>query len=370
MHTIVLLGNFGATNIGDEALLESMLHLFRLEEGPESLRLHVMTSDPADTLHRYEEKYHISASPLFPAGFRSLPRLGSCLKALRALGPIDHVIFGGGGLFTDQQSTYPVILWWIQLQGLRLVTKAPVHIVGQSFGPLKTRLGRRLKSQVLRHVASIAVRDASSVALSKELHSEKDALHLPDLAFFYPLQEATALEPHKGLRVAVSLRPWQDTAGWIDAIEAWVRDAKKPLELLLVPMQTTREEDVSILAALQHRLKDMEGVTAKIQYVTSFGDLATTLRGCDLVVGQRLHFLLCALMVGTPAVGLAYSDKVRSLLRDSGVQLLETPDADLAVAAKEAMKAASKKRLAEFHQETQQHKETISSLLHGRPVNN
>lgn len=363
MRTIVLIGNFGATNIGDEALLESMLHLFRLEENAEELHLHVMSSDPADTMQRYAEKYQITASPLFPAGFRSLLKLPACLQALHKLGKIDHIIFGGGGLFTDVPSRYPVILWWIQMQGLRLVTKAPIHIVGQSFGPLRGRLVRRLKAQVLHQAASVSVRDTSSVDLAREL-ANIEPLHLPDLAFFYPLEEAAVQETHKSTRVAISLRPWADTAAWIDTLEHWAKATKKPLELLLVPMQTTREEDVTILSALQSRLHNIPGINVRTMYVHSFAELANLLRSCDLAIGQRLHFLLCSLMIGTPAVGLAYSEKVRSLLKESGVQLLEYPDVEaLTNAVKEATQAASKKQLKDFHKKAQEHRQAMSSLL-------
>lgn len=366
MRTIVLLGNFGATNIGDEALLESLLHLFRSEEKSDTLRLHVMTSNPTDTLKRYEERYQITASPLFPVGFRTLYRYPQAIHALKKLGKVDHVIFGGGGLFTDHPSAYPVILWWVQMQGLRLVTRAPIHIVGQSFGPLTKKATRLIKKQILRQASHIVVRDTSSVALAKEILPQKATLHLPDLAFFYPKSEGPQ-EEHTDFRVAISLRPWGDTAAWIDTLATWVQEYNQPMDIRLIPMQTTREEDVSILSALREKLHILPQVQVRIQYVTSFAELELLLRTCQLAIGQRLHFLICSLLAGVPAVGIAYSEKVRSLLEESGVPLLQTPDVtELQKAVDLTHQETEKKRRTRFIEEKQVHQSTLLDIIHGR----
>ena len=47
-------------------------------------------------------------------------------------------------------------------------------------------------------------------------------------------------------------------------------------------------------------------------------DLATTIRGCDIVVGARFHFALISLLVGVPTLALAYNPKTADLLAAVG----------------------------------------------------
>lgn len=326
MKHIVLLGNFGATNIGDEALLHSMLHLFRLDG---KHQIHVLSSHPEETLHRYAAPYDITSSYLFPVGFRSLPTLPSALRGLiRLRGQVSHVVFGGGGLFTDSSSLYAVIYWWVQFWFLRLFLQVPVHIVGQSFGPLQRPLARLLTRHVLRHSTKLSVRDGASALLVQDILPIAQPLTLPDLAFAYPLPRLSGTPPKDPLCIALSLRPWKDTHLWEQVILDTLRDfaLKGPLSLILIPMQSIREEDVSLLEAFARRLRDIPNVSVTLAHLHSFGEVAETLSRCHLAIGQRLHFLLCSLRSHTPCIALSYSNKVANIMQDAHMPVLTEPE--------------------------------------------
>src|SRR5579862_7188054 len=93
MKHIVISGNYGATNLGDEAILKSILQT--LSKVYPDAKISVMTSHPG--AHGFA---------MVPAGVRSFFRgvqNGSFRKTLKVFKECDLVLFGGGGLFTDEK---------------------------------------------------------------------------------------------------------------------------------------------------------------------------------------------------------------------------------------------------------------------------
>ncbi|PIV90536.1 hypothetical protein COW46_01800 [Candidatus Gracilibacteria bacterium CG17_big_fil_post_rev_8_21_14_2_50_48_13] len=365
MRTVVLLGNFGATNIGDEALLESMLHLFSLEK---NTHVHVLSARPDDTMHRYGASYHITSSHLFPVGFRSLITLPQCIRSLWKLrSEATDVYFGGGGLFTDHSSLYAVFYWWVQFWFVRLVLKKPVHIIGQSFGPLERPLARLLTTQVLTRVASVSVRDDSSAVLVKELAPMCTPTVLPDLAFSYPLP-THAKTARKPLRIALSLRPWKDTHHWEQVILSTLGSLAKstPIDVVLVPMQSIKEEDLSILEGMQRRLSALPNITVRMEHLHSFAEVAKLLSTCTLSIGQRLHFLICSLRSGTPCVALSYSNKVAAIMNEADMPVLFEPEEASLTSAVESITQDCKtfeKRAKEFASQKTKESEPLKTMV-------
>jgi len=62
---IVIAGNYGANNLGDEMILEGLLKL--LNDVVPDAKITVLSSEPKDTKKRHKVK----SLNLFPAGFRS-----------------------------------------------------------------------------------------------------------------------------------------------------------------------------------------------------------------------------------------------------------------------------------------------------------
>ena len=97
----LLVGNFGARNVGDEMILASAL-----ERYPDAV---VATAD-AEFSTRFQEKKFQTVLP-FPTGLRSWIRFLSHPEAtMRELkGTIDTIVFPGGGLLAIKDKA-----WWIK----------------------------------------------------------------------------------------------------------------------------------------------------------------------------------------------------------------------------------------------------------------
>ena len=97
---ILVCGNYGAGNLGDEAILDGLLKLIS-STWPQA-KVTVQSAKPNSThrVHKVDSVY------FFPAGVKSCFKFWfstRCLNTIRALSKTDLVILGGGGLFSDEK---------------------------------------------------------------------------------------------------------------------------------------------------------------------------------------------------------------------------------------------------------------------------
>lgn len=139
---LLLIGNYGVGNLGDEALKEYFLAAFPDAEWT------VVSARPAP-----------GECPRLPMGIRSF--LLPWWRTLRAYRMCDAVIFGGGSLFTDTESLFACVLWWWHACVTRFYGK-PVYVAFQGIGPFRHRIGEWFTRHVVRMASFISVRDTFS----------------------------------------------------------------------------------------------------------------------------------------------------------------------------------------------------------------
>jgi polysaccharide pyruvyl transferase WcaK-like protein len=133
----VLVGNYGVGNLGDELLKEYFLQTFRDVEWV------VLNRDV----------------PRLPAGIRSL--FTPWWKTIGAIRKADALVFGGGSLFTDIESSFACFLWWMHAWVASLF-HTPIILAFQGVGPFRTKTGERFARFVARRAVAISVRDPAS----------------------------------------------------------------------------------------------------------------------------------------------------------------------------------------------------------------
>lgn len=144
MTSAVLIGNYGVGNLGDEALRR-----FFEQEMPE-VAWTVLSARPAQP-HEL---------PRLPAGLRSLLTT-PWWRTVSAIRHCDAVVFGGGSLFTDIESSFACFLWWLHAAVARWYGK-PVFLAYQGIGPFRTARGERFARRVIAGSTYISVRDRQS----------------------------------------------------------------------------------------------------------------------------------------------------------------------------------------------------------------
>ncbi len=172
MKKVLLVGNFGSRNVGDEIILWTALQKY-----PEAV---VMTAD-IDFSRRFlqsssadkAELERVVFIPPFPTGIRSFlkfmffPKSREIYKNLK----IDKIIFPGGGLLAIKLRAY--IIWGITVWWLRkYFPSAEIIFEHQGIDKTSCLLKKAIIKQVFKHSNKISVRDEISRGFLQNLHIE------------------------------------------------------------------------------------------------------------------------------------------------------------------------------------------------------
>jgi polysaccharide pyruvyl transferase CsaB len=297
---IGIIGNYGATNIGDDAILRSILN------SHPDYEFTVFSANPENT----KSELKVKSVPLFPLGIRSLFKYGF-RRSIKALQSVEAVIFGGGGLMQDEY-LYACFLWAWQIFWVRLFKK-PLFIYATGVGPLKTWIGRLLTKYIYRYAVGITVRDHASQNSLSRIGLPMDNVEITaDPAFLLkPADQDQSRFPHTYL---ISLRPWlKYNSRIISVLTDYLLKLKKEkgAKFTFVCMQSIKEHDLRVIEPI---LKKVEGTLATPR---NFSELLSMMKEAEFAIGMRYHFLIAALLTKTPALTISYSHKVDSLFKDS-----------------------------------------------------
>jgi polysaccharide pyruvyl transferase CsaB len=316
MKKIVICGNYGATNLGDEAILDGIVTLVR--QADPAAKITVMSANPPATA----SEHNVESVALIPCGVRSFFKgifSGSLGKTFDAIKSCDAVILGGGGLFADEKMM-AIVIWSLQNAFFRLYKK-PVFCLGQSVGPLNTFFGRFMTRRVYEHCELATVRDTAS---QKLLHGLRLPLFtvLADPAFALHSLEPTDAEREKF--VVISVRPWVrgDSAELYKILAQfifWLHE-KKNLKSVLVPFQLAPDDDSSILNKILIHVESLkkghQNFVQILDYTSDYRNVIELISRAKAVVGMRLHSLIFSVLTETPFLALSYSSKITAFLSD------------------------------------------------------
>ncbi len=287
-------GYYGFQNAGDEAILEAIVQEIKAR-GHQAV---IFSNNPAETAERY--------------GVDAVKRTQP-LEVWKALGQMDLLLSGGGGLLQDKTSRLSL---WYYLTVVALARRRgkPVYVFNQSLGPLSKR-GEQQVRRALRGVACF-FRDEGSLEYGQRL----------------------GLEAHLGADPALLLKP--------PPVE------REPNMVVLVPKYGTEEANANLhKLADRLRVEGYEVVVLALQpgfdeavlekFASFTRELAWDPRRVSYLLAQagyvisvRLHGAILAAAAGTPFAGIAYDPKVAGFCRDAGAMYVDMPgDPDLLASA-------------------------------------
>ncbi|SMB91385.1 polysaccharide pyruvyl transferase CsaB [Thermanaeromonas toyohensis ToBE] len=305
MARVVLSGYYGFGNLGDEAILYSMVQALKSLE-PE-LEILVLSHDPAGT-----ERF-------LPVKAVNRWRL---LEVAWALRRSDLLISGGGSLFQDTTSPRS-LLYYLGILELARVLGRPRMVYAQGLGPLKRSWARYLTAKVLDRVQLITLRDSNSHVLLRELgvqHPEVKVTADPVLGLkvsAFNLGAGREKLLRLGFKAGVKplagffLRYWLLPEG---ALEALARAADYLVDqgwgVLFLPLHFPR--DVEACWQVQ-RLMNRPATVVKEKLTLE--DAVGIISSLDFLVGMRLHALILGAVLEVPFIGLSYDPKVEAFCR-------------------------------------------------------
>ncbi len=321
MRRILLLGYFGASNLGDDCLLADFLcaHCDFLRAG----------EFEADVVYN-------GTPPL--AGFieRSQlePLLGECIdkKELlsRKLDDYAALVLPGGSVLQDS-SSLKSLLFYLEVIRRAAGQGVPVCLLHQGIGPLSSWLGRALTPRWLRRSALLSLRDEQSFEWARttvrQLSNGSSPLLSADPVLLGRLQADPALLPgglEPGKYLLCAPRPTGDLPHRADPTseaEALARLLKSAsdssgLPVVLVAFQPSADmafcQEVARLVGPQGQLYTCPPQAAGKEASA----VLSLVRGAGLLVGYRLHSLVLAASAGVPAMGVAYDPKVSAFCEE------------------------------------------------------
>ncbi len=300
-------GSYGGLNLGDEAILQSIIAQLRAA-GP--MEITVFSRDAADTLARHKVERAVSVRDL------------SRDEVLPEVAGLDLFILGGGGILYDKDASV-----YLREVGLAQESGVPVLVYAVSAGPLQDAAARALVKERLSGAAAVTVRERRARQLLEDV-GLTDIEVTADPAF---LLEPEPLPPdaiqREGLNekrrlIGMSVRepgsaaPDLDEAhyhGLLANAADYVVD-RLDADLVFVPMEP-RQKDTQHSHAVVAKMAYAQRATVLKAELTP-GQLLSFMGHLDFAIGMRLHFLIFAALNHVPFVALPYSGKVLGFLED------------------------------------------------------
>ncbi len=315
MPKIMISGYFGFNNIGDEAILKSMVRAFK-EKIPQ-VKIAVLSHNPLQTSQTYKVK--------------AINRL-HLIKIIRCLRNVNLFISGGGGLLQDSTGKGWSILYYLGLILITKTVKVPVMIYAQGIGPINKKINKLLIKWILNKVNLITVRDNHSKKLLNNLGVSGPSIYVnSDPVFLLKKKNINhIIDNHPYIQnlinsdnrplIGISVREYKSKGSDSKRIFAQVADyliENYQAKIIFFPFQF--DEDVHINEEILSLMKNKAEVL-KIKLEPE--ELLSVLSQLSLVVGVRFHSIVFSSMANIPFIAFNYDPKVRYFVEDLGLSEL------------------------------------------------
>lgn len=308
-YRVGISGSYGGLNLGDEAILQSII-----QQLSQSLpvEITVFTRDVEDTRRRHPRVARV-------APVRELARN----EVLPEVERLDLLILGGGGILFDAEAK--IYMREVELAREKSI---PVMVYAVGAGPLNTPEAQKLVRVQLNGVDAITVREARARKVLEEIGVKREIRVTGDPAFLLQAEPLPvgALE-REGLDVGrrligMSVREPGVAAPDIDqnvyhgllANAADFMVERFDADVVFVPMEPKMQDMQHCHAVIARMLRAQRATVLKGEY--SSPQLISLVGKFAFAVGMRLHFLIFAALQGVPFVALPYSSKVEGFLAD------------------------------------------------------
>jgi polysaccharide pyruvyl transferase CsaB len=328
MKRILIAGNFGFHNTGDEAILSAMIDGLTKIYSP--LGICVVSGDPEQT----QTDIKVDA-----ISWKDLPSILSHAEKS------DLILLGGGGIYNDYWGVQPEMLltknhagisFYSEYAILASILNKPFMVFASGVGPLMSKDAQDLTRLTFTLAQRATVRDADSRRLLKKIGCDvRNIFVTADPAFSLLGNKITTGEilskliPDNRLPlVAVCLRNWNINCDQ----DQWQRNIALGLDLLIdshpcnlifIPFHNLRHDPLTddVLAAesvFAHMRNQDRAFILRNEH--SPKSIAGLIGQSQLLIGMRLHSVIFAANAAVPMVGLSYDAKVKQVMARLGLK--------------------------------------------------
>ena len=300
---IIISGYYGYDNIGDDSLLVSITDGIR-ERLP----------DAKITVLARKTKQISSICRVRTINRFNIPKIWREMRHARLL------ISGGGSLLQDGTSKrsslyYAYIMHFAKRLGLK------VMLYANGLGPLNAKISREHAARALSDADYVSLRENASLKLARKLGVTREIHVSADPAFLLETSPGVWLEHIKvreginGKYFIMSVKDGNTFNGaktGSDTLKVMADDIralseKYSLTPILIPMYPNQD------TAISKRLCDAAGCGKVLEGLTA-PELCALMKGCEFVIGTRLHMLIFAAAMAVPMLGISYDPKINAFL--------------------------------------------------------
>lgn len=308
---IVISGWYGFGNIGDEAILQALIEIFRRQW--KQCDITVLSFRPSYTIQTQQ----VNAVYQLPENVRRWIKSILTFKifpTLKAIADCDLFILGGGGFLTDWQPEVP--FQWLSQARIAKFFGKETTLYGIGAGPFTTKRGKSItRIYIAKYIDSVTVRDSYSYsALVDDVGVNADKVRITNDPVF-------SLDIHNDLNTQrknviginlVELFKFRSFTGGDKKFRRYVEDLKDILRFIQTNFPEFELECVPLFEKdteffLKYFSPEFPSIT--IIDVGSYADLVKRLYGYKLFIGTRFHAIVFGIMTKTPLFGIVYHTK-------------------------------------------------------------
>ncbi|HVI69183.1 MAG TPA: polysaccharide pyruvyl transferase family protein, partial [Magnetospirillaceae bacterium] len=313
--SVLLLGSYGHTNLGDDVLMWNYLEYLK---SLSYTNIYVNVNDPNLVPQPIRQKY--------PDLHMLETYKTSIATYIRIMREVDCVVYGGGTIYKELyastgRSKYSVIQRLMIFNVLARLLGARIYHLHIGIGSLKTSLGRFITKHSLAPATYSLLRDHESYVFAR------DTLKLPDTKLYdttdglflnqiwrKPWHKAPLPPAAKktgtviGINVLSDIPDWVDRKAYITTIRQFVKNRlEEGSYVVFVPFQHDHNPRNDRL--FMHKIFDDILATYPNHHFieqATIDTISSLVKQCDVFVGMRFHSLLLSTVNHVPFVGIAY----------------------------------------------------------------
>jgi polysaccharide pyruvyl transferase CsaB len=306
-YDTIISGYYGFRNIGDDALLMSIVNDLRKQKP--DMKILILSKIPEDTALEHKVD--------------SISRV-NLLRIYKAMKKARSFIYGGGNLLQDNTSTRS-LMFYLGMVWLAKKMKLKVMFYANGIGPLKKKINRLLTKKIMNKVDVITLREKLSYAELTHMDISKPKVMLTaDSAFTVidcmnggsnEILNTLGIDPSLNY-IGFSLRKYpgheklehEDYENIIASLADHMAE-KFNLIPVFIPMQ--HPDDLPVLENVSAKTKSNHIV---IRQKMNVCDTYKVIGSMGMVIGMRLHALVFAAGAGVPMLGLVYDPKIEGFM--------------------------------------------------------
>ena len=323
----LLMGYYGARNLGDEMMLVCLRRWLEAQ----NVQVTVLSEGAQDIRDRHGLPALDNLPLLGQWAWRDAWLRGKAFSLLASLARHDALVVGGGDLIRDDRG-WRNFLFSVEKIVAAILLRRPVYLVNIGIGAPSTRYGRPVLRWILRRCTRIIARDERTFRLCTELGAGAVTHFAPDIVMSLPqLLEAAA--PPADPRRKYALVCLRTHANDFQQF-AWTDERIRHLASALDHLSQRHDLDIEFLPFqafgpaqddnhIHHEVASAMPAGSRVTVRPWSDDIPGVMRavgGAACVIAMRLHAAVLACSLERPCVLMPYDHKVVEFGRQMGLR--------------------------------------------------